>query len=71
VLCEHAILRRSTTIGRNNIVDSYAVLGGFHPRFAIRAAFSRIITDYNRDPDVFGGCLPVLKGITGRARLRI
>jgi len=28
VLREHAILRRYTTIGRNNIVDSYAVLGG-------------------------------------------
>ncbi len=28
VLHEHAILRRYTTIGRNNIVDSYAVLGG-------------------------------------------
>ena len=28
VLREHAILRRYTTIGRNNIVDSYTVLGG-------------------------------------------
>jgi UDP-N-acetylglucosamine acyltransferase len=28
VLREHAILRRYTTIGRNNMVDSYAVLGG-------------------------------------------
>ena len=28
LLREHAILRRYTTIGRNNIVDSYAVLGG-------------------------------------------
>jgi UDP-N-acetylglucosamine acyltransferase len=28
VLRDHAILRRYTTIGRNNIVDSYAVLGG-------------------------------------------
>ena len=28
VLREHAILRRYTTVGRNNIVDSYAVLGG-------------------------------------------
>jgi UDP-N-acetylglucosamine acyltransferase len=28
VLREHAILRRYTTIGRNNILDSYAVLGG-------------------------------------------
>src|SRR4030042_1546943 len=29
VLREHAILRRYTTIGRNNIVDSYAVLCGW------------------------------------------
>ncbi len=28
VLHDHAILRRYTTIGQNNIVDSYAVLGG-------------------------------------------
>ena len=28
VMREHAILRRYTTIGQNNIVDSYAVLGG-------------------------------------------
>ena len=28
VLRDHAILRRYTTIGQNNIVDSYAVLGG-------------------------------------------
>jgi len=28
VLHDHAILRRYTTIGRNNTVDSYAVLGG-------------------------------------------
>ena len=28
VLREHAILRRFTTIGQNNMVDSYAVLGG-------------------------------------------
>ncbi len=28
VLREHATLRRFTTIGQNNIVDSYAVLGG-------------------------------------------
>ena len=59
VLCEHAILRRYTTIGRNNIVDSYAVLRGFHPRFAIRAPFSRIITDYNRDTDGFLGGLSI------------
>jgi len=40
VLRDHAILRRYTTIGQNNIVDSYAVLGGlpqdlkFNPRTA-------------------------------------
>jgi UDP-N-acetylglucosamine acyltransferase len=28
VLREHAILRRYTTLGRNDVVDSYAVLGG-------------------------------------------
>jgi UDP-N-acetylglucosamine acyltransferase len=28
VLHDHAILRRYTTIGKNNVVDSYAVLGG-------------------------------------------
>jgi UDP-N-acetylglucosamine acyltransferase len=28
VLHDHAILRRYTTIGQNNLVDSYAVLGG-------------------------------------------
>jgi hypothetical protein len=27
----------------------------FYPRFAIRAAFSRIITDYNRNTNVFLG----------------
>ena len=28
VLRDHAILRRYTTLGRNNVLDSYAVLGG-------------------------------------------
>ena len=32
VLREHAILRRYTTIGQNNIVDSHAVLGGGIPQ---------------------------------------
>jgi hypothetical protein len=34
---------------------SFMAVYRFHPRFAIRAAFSRIITDYSRDTDVFMG----------------
>jgi len=33
VLYDHAILRRYTTLGQNNTVDSYAVLGGLPQDF--------------------------------------
>ena len=45
--------QRTTVAGDLSFMAAYR----FHPRFAIRAAFSRIITDYNRDTDVFLGGL--------------
>ncbi len=45
--------QRTTAAGDLSFMASYR----FHPRFALRAAFSRIITDYNRDTDVFLGGL--------------
>jgi len=45
--------QRNTIAGDLSFMAAYR----FHPRFAIRAAFSRIITDYNRDTDVFLGGL--------------
>jgi hypothetical protein len=45
--------QRTTVAGDLSFMAAYR----FHPRFAIRAAFSRIITDYSRDTDVFLGGL--------------
>ncbi len=45
--------QRTTIAGDLSFMAAYR----FHPHFAIRAAFSRIITDYNRDTDVFLGGL--------------
>ncbi len=45
--------KRTTIAGDLSFMAAYR----FHPRFAIRAAFSRIITDYSRDTDVFLGGL--------------
>jgi hypothetical protein len=45
--------QRTTIAGDLSFMAAYR----FHPRFAIRAAFSRIITDYSRDTDVFLGGL--------------
>jgi hypothetical protein len=45
--------QRTTVAGDLSFMAAYR----FHPRFAIRAAFSRIITDYCRDTDVFLGGL--------------
>jgi hypothetical protein len=45
--------QRTTVAGDLSFMATYR----FHPRFAIRAAFSRIITDYSRDTDVFLGGL--------------
>jgi hypothetical protein len=45
--------QRTTVAGDLSFMAAYR----FHPRFAIRAAFSRIITDYSRDTDVFMGGL--------------
>ncbi|MCX5806715.1 MAG: hypothetical protein NT010_11750 [Proteobacteria bacterium] len=43
--------QRTTIAGDLSFMAAYR----FHPCFAIRAAFSRIITDYSRDTDVFMG----------------
>jgi len=45
--------QRTTVAGDLSFMAAYR----FHPRFAIRVSFSRIITDYNRDADVFLGGL--------------
>jgi hypothetical protein len=45
--------QRTTVAGDLGFMAAYR----FHPRFAIRAAFNRIITDYSRDTDVFLGGL--------------
>ena len=45
--------QRTTVAGDLSFMATYR----FHPRFAIRAAFSRIITDYSRDTDIFLGGL--------------
>jgi hypothetical protein len=45
--------QRNTVAGDLSFMAAYR----FHPSFAIRAAFSRIITDYSRDTDVFLGGL--------------
>jgi hypothetical protein len=48
--------QRTTVAGDLSFMAAYR----FYPRFAIRAAFSRIITDYSRDTDVFLGGLAYL-----------
>jgi hypothetical protein len=45
--------QRTTIAGDLSFMASYI----FHPHFALRAAFSRIVTDYSRDTDVFLGGL--------------
>ena len=45
--------QRTTVAGDLSFMAAYR----FHPRFAVRASFSRIITDYSRDTDVFLGGL--------------
>lgn len=45
--------QRTTVAGDLSFMASY----WFHPRFGIRGAFSRIITDYSRDTDIFLGGL--------------